>query len=103
MSYKARLVAQAFSQRPEIDYDETYSPVMDTITFRFFISMAVSKRLEMHLIHVVTNYLYSSLDFDIHMKILEGYKMPEAYTPCNLFNKVTKIFIRVKTIWSNVV
>ena len=42
--YKARLVAQGFSQRPGIDYDETYSPVMDTITFRFLISMAVSEK-----------------------------------------------------------
>ena len=101
--YKARLVAQGFSQRPRIDYDETYSLVMNTITFRFLISMAVSKRLEMRLKDVVTAYLYGSLDSDIHMKILEGYKMPKEYTPCNLFNKVTKIFIRVKTIWSNMV
>ena len=33
MTYKARLVAQGFSQRPEIDYDEAYSPMMDTISF----------------------------------------------------------------------
>ena len=39
--YKARLVAQGFSQRSGIDFDETYSPVMDTITFRFLISMSV--------------------------------------------------------------
>ena len=85
MRYKARLVVQGFSQRPRIDYDETYSPVMDTITFRFLISMAISKRLEMRLMDVVTAYLYGSLDFDIHMKILEGYKMPEVYTLRNLF------------------
>ena len=74
MRYKARLVAQGFSQRPGIDYDETYSPVMDTITFRFLISMAVSERLEIRLMDVVTAYLYGLLDFDIFIKIPEGYK-----------------------------
>ena len=47
--YKARLVAQGFSQRPKIDYDETYSPVMDAITFRYLISLVVYKKLEMRL------------------------------------------------------
>ena len=32
--YKAWLVAQGFSQRPGIEYEETYSPVMDAITLR---------------------------------------------------------------------
>ncbi|WRX33960.1 Reverse transcriptase [Theobroma cacao] len=31
--YKARLVAQSFTQKPSIDYEETYSPVGDAITF----------------------------------------------------------------------
>jgi hypothetical protein len=39
--YKARLVAQGFTQRPGIDYNETYSPVMNGITFRYLISLAV--------------------------------------------------------------
>ena len=34
--YKARLMTQGFSQRLGIDYDETYSPVMDIITFLIF-------------------------------------------------------------------
>ena len=33
--YKASLVAQGFTQRPDIDYDETYSLVMSDITFRY--------------------------------------------------------------------
>ena len=41
--YKARLVAQRFLQRPNIDFDETYSPVMDSITFRYLISMTVKE------------------------------------------------------------
>ncbi|KAG7578737.1 Ribonuclease H-like superfamily [Arabidopsis thaliana x Arabidopsis arenosa] len=76
--YKARLVAQGFSQRPGIDYEETYSPVMDAITFRFLMGLAASKNLEMYLMDVVTAYLYGSLDNDIYMRIPEGLKMPEA-------------------------
>ena len=33
IKYKAQLVEQGFSQRPGIDYKETYSPIMDAITF----------------------------------------------------------------------
>ena len=62
-----------------------YSPVMDTITFRFLISMTVSKNLEMRFMDVVTAYLYGSLDFDIHMKIPKGYKMPEHTLPVTYF------------------
>ena len=76
--YKARLVAQDFSQRPVIDYEETYYPVMDAIMFRYLISLAVSKNLKMRLMDVVTAYLYGSIDSDIYMKISEGFKMSEA-------------------------
>lgn len=77
--YKARLVAQGFSQRPGIDYKETYSPVVDAITFRYLISLTAHEKLKMRLMDVVTAYLYGSLDNDIYMKLPEGFKMPEAY------------------------
>ncbi|KAG7584130.1 Reverse transcriptase RNA-dependent DNA polymerase [Arabidopsis suecica] len=76
--YKARLVAQGFSQRPGIDYEETYSPVMDAITFRFLMSLAADENLEMRLMDVVTAYLYGSLDTDIYMRVPDGFNMPEA-------------------------
>ena len=52
--YKARLVAQGFSQRPGIDYEETYSPVVDAITLRYLVSLSAYHKLHMHLMDVVT-------------------------------------------------
>jgi hypothetical protein len=43
--YKARLVAQGFTQRLGIDFNETYSPVMNEITFRYLISLAKQNHL----------------------------------------------------------
>ncbi|KAL0533448.1 hypothetical protein IC582_030288 [Cucumis melo] len=77
--YKARLVAQGFSQRLGIDYEETYSPVVDAITLRYLISLAVCENLDMHLMDVVTAYLYGSLENEIYMKIPKGFKIPESY------------------------
>ena len=71
-------MAQGFSQRPGIDYKETYSPVMDAITFRYLISLTVSEGLDMRLMDVVAIYLYGSLDANVYMKILEGITLPEA-------------------------
>ena len=56
--YKARLVAQGFTQRPNIDFNETYSSVISGITFRFLISLAVQNHLSVQLMDVVTAYLY---------------------------------------------
>ena len=47
---------------------------MDAITFRFFISLVVTKNLDMRLMDVVTAYLYGSLDNDIYSKIPKGLK-----------------------------
>ena len=75
--YKARLVAQGFSQMPGVDYEETYSPVIDGVAFRFFIAMAASNKLDMQLMDVITAYLYGLFEKDIYMKIPEGYKITE--------------------------
>ena len=59
-------MAQGFLQKPGIDYEETYSPVMDITTFRYLISLAISQNLEKRLMDVVTAYLYGDLDTEIH-------------------------------------
>ena len=65
--YKARLVVQGFSQRSGIDYEETYSLVVDAITLRFLIGLIVYENLDIHRMNVVIIYLYESLDNDINL------------------------------------
>ena len=77
VGYKARLVAQGFSQRLGIDFDQTYCPVMDGITFRYLISLAKNMNLDMQLMDVVTAYLYGSLGAHIYMEIPDGFKIPK--------------------------
>ena len=84
--YKARLAAQGFTQRPDIDYDDTYSHVMSGITFRYLISMAASLNLKMQLMDVVTAYLYGSLDWEIYMRVAEGLKIPGPNQNRNMFS-----------------
>jgi len=75
---KQGLLLEGFSQRPEIDFDETYSLVVEATTFRYLISLIAHEGLNLHMLDVVTVYLYGSLDSDIYMKLLKGFNLPEA-------------------------
>lgn len=68
-----------------INYEETYSSVMDAITFRYLINLSISKNLDMHLIDMATMYLYRIINTDIYMKVLEGTKHLKA-KPHNMYS-----------------
>ena len=46
--YKARLVAKNYTQIPGRDFDQTYSPVMYAITYRYLITFSIQHHLRMH-------------------------------------------------------
>ena len=73
LRYKVRLVAQGFTQRPGIDYDQTYSPVMDTVSFRYLLALAIQFSLKMYLLDVVTAYLHGNLDTKLHLRPPPGF------------------------------
>ena len=75
---KCWLIAQGFSQRLGIDYEKTYSPMMDVTIFRYLICLPISEGLDLRLMDVSTTYLYGSLDDDIYMEIPEGFQMHKA-------------------------
>ena len=66
--YKVRLVAQGFNQRPGLDYDFTYSPVVDSGTFRYLLGTVVQFSLKIHLLDVVIAYLHGPLDTELYIK-----------------------------------
>ena len=45
--YKARLVAQGFSQTPGIDFNETYSPTICMTSIRLIFAIACQKNFEL--------------------------------------------------------
>lgn len=81
--YKARLVAQGFSQRPGFDYGATYSPVMDLVSYRYILALGTQLNFEIDSMDVVTAYLYGDLEEEIYMKVPEGiYVDPNIKIPC---------------------
>jgi len=50
--------------------------VLDATTFRYLISLVAQEGLNLHLMDVVTAYLYDSLENDIYMKLPEGFNLP---------------------------
>ena len=101
--YKVRLVAQGFTQRPGVDFNETYSSVMSGITFQYLIFLAVQNHLSMQLMDVVTAYLYGSLDSEIYMKVPDGISIPNPKANRNMYCVKLQKVIWLKTVGPNVV
>jgi hypothetical protein len=83
--YKARLVAQGFTQRLNIDFNEANSPVMNGITFRYLIFLTIQNHLSLQLMDVVITYLYGSLNSDIYMKVPYGIPYSNINTNRNMY------------------
>ena len=74
--FKARLVAQGFSQVPGDDYLETFSPTIRAESLRLMLAIGAAEDLEMHQIDVVSAYPRSDLHAEIYMRLPEGLSSP---------------------------
>lgn len=54
--YRARLVAQGFSQIPGVDFFETYAPVAKMATMRVLFTMVAQHDFEIHQIDIKSPY-----------------------------------------------
>ena len=71
--YKARLVAQGYSQIYGIDYDEVFAPVVKYSSIRSLLALAKEFNLEVHQMDVWSAYLNGNLEKELYMKQPEGY------------------------------
>ena len=63
--YKARLVAQGFSQQPGIDFDEVYAPVVRFDSLCLLLAIAVYFQWDIIQLDVKAAFLYSILSEEI--------------------------------------
>ena len=73
--YKARLVAQGFSQKAGQDYDETFCPVIRFESIRSIIAMAAQNGMLLHQMDVTSAFLNGNLDEEVYMKQPEGFEV----------------------------
>ena len=71
--FKARLVAQGFSQKQGLDYDETFSPVIRFESFRSLVAVALQKRLKLHQLDITAAFLNGRLEEEVFMNQPEGF------------------------------
>ena len=70
---KARLVAQCYSQKSGVDYDEVFSPVAKYNSICTLLAIVNQFDLELHQMDVKTAFLNGDLEEEIFMKQPEGF------------------------------
>ena len=73
--YKARLVAQGYTQKFGTDYDETFCPVVRQESLRVLMALSVQHSLQLHQMDVTTAFLNGTLEEEVFMKQPEGYEI----------------------------
>ena len=73
IKYKDSLVSKGFSQFQGVYYTEKFTPVSKLDSIRLVLSIATSKRWEVHHMDVKSDFLHGELHKEIYMQHPEGF------------------------------
>ena len=74
--YKARWVLRGFTQRPGVDFAETFSPVVKPATVRTVLSLALSRKWPVHQLDVKNAFLHGTLTETVFAAQPSGFEDP---------------------------
>ena len=83
--FRARLVACGYSQIPGVDFNESFAPVINDVSFRVMLIAKLMWGLQASIIDVETAFLHGDLSEEIYMNIPEG--MSKGQDHCLLLKK----------------
>jgi hypothetical protein len=71
---KSRLVAQGFSQKEGIDYEETFAPVARLEAIRILLVFSVAKGFKLHHMDVKSAFLNGVLEEEVYVRQPPGFE-----------------------------
>ena len=74
--HKARWVLRGFTQRPGVDFDETFSPMVKHATVLTVLSLALSRRWPIHQLDVKNAFLHGNLTETVYCQQPSGFEDP---------------------------
>jgi hypothetical protein len=72
---KSRLVAQGFSQKEGINYEETFAPVARLEAIRILLAFSVAKRFKLHQMDVKSAFLNGVLEEEVYVRHQRGLRV----------------------------
>jgi hypothetical protein len=79
---KSRLVAQGYSQKEGIDYEETFAPVACLKVIRILLVSFVAKGFKLQQIYVKSAFLNDVLEEEVYVRQSKGLRVRSTPTGC---------------------
>lgn len=88
VKFKARLVAQGFSQKYGQHYDEVFAPVADPTTLKILLAVAGMNGMSVRHYDVETAFLNADLNHEVYIKQPKGYATADKNAVCRLIKNL---------------